>query len=190
MINFIKTHKLIISILVLISLVIIGYTVLTRRSGPSQTVIPSYNSITPGVSTKEQVIEKLGTPLTQKENGDSELLTFNSDKTERPDEYYFQNGLNKLVKEIIPYDDERKIEEIRIKYGNADMVLYGEGSIGGFYLFVYLNRGVAYIGNPTSGNLLELWYFTPRSESEFLRSWAQGYSKTQPSPHSESKLEF
>lgn len=190
MFNFIKTHKLISVVFVLIVLGIIGYLILKTSSEQTQINIPSYGSTTPGISTKEQVIEKLGNPIETKTQGTNELLTFKSDKTERPDEYYFQNGLNKLVKEIVPYNDPRKIEELRTKYGNANLVLYGEGSIGGFYLFAYTDKGVAYIGNPTSGNLLEIWYFTPVSESEFINSWAQGYSKTQPSPHGDNILDF
>lgn len=190
MFNFIKTHKVLSLLSILLLVLILGYLFFFKSNMNQQSTIPTYRSITPGTSTKEQVIEKLGKPLEDKQIGNNEILTFDSGKTVRPDEYYFQNGVNSLVKEIIPFDDERKIESIRTKYGNANLVLYGEGSVGGFYLFVYLDRGVAYIGNPVSGSLLELWYFTPLSEQEFIKNWAQGYSKTQPSPHEDSNLEF
>lgn len=184
MINYIKNHKLLLAIL---SLVVIGsfFFFYIQKNNNKTNTIPNYNQIVPGSTTKEQVIGKLGKPIEEKQISSGELLTFKSDKTERPDEYYFQNGVNNLVKEIIPYNDNRKIDEIRNVYGNADLVLYGDGSVAGFYLFVYLKRGIAYIGNTTSGNLLEIWYFTPINEHDFIQNWASSYSKTQPSPEAE-----
>ncbi len=183
MLNFIKSHKILSLIIVLVIFVLGVIVLIPKKQKPS--TIPAYNSTIPGTTTKDQVISKLGKPLEEKQNGSGELLTFDSGKTIRPDEYYFQNDVNELVKEIIPYNDNRKIDDIRKIYGNANLVLYGEGSVGGFYLFVYLDKGVAYIGNPNSGNLLEVWYFTPVSESVFISKFASNYSKTQPTPGEE-----
>lgn len=190
LITFIKNHKILSLVLFLFLVIILAFLFLPKNTDVPQNNTQSYNSILPGQTTKEEVLNKLGTPVEQKTIGQSELLTFDSEKTERDDEYYFQNGTAGLIKEIIPPEDTRKADELRQIHGNANLVLYGEDAVAGFYLFVYPSRGIAYIGNPNFGNLLEIWYFTPTTEAEFITNWAQGYSKTQPEPHQNGDVDF
>ncbi len=150
----------------------------------------TYNSLTPGVSTKSDVLNTLGNPQEEAQSEGSTLLTFETDNTSRPIEIYIQNDSVQLIKEVIPFDDERRSDTIRKRYGNADLVMYGEGAVADFYLFVYLKQGIAYIGNTNSGNLLEIWYFSPTNETTFVNTWAKSYSRTLPEPHADTILEF
>lgn len=192
LLNFTKRNR--IAILVAIGgLLFLGLYLFFPKSKkePLSPIGPSYNSLTPGESTKEQIIGKLGEPVGETKIGIYDVLQFDSPTTERPDEVYFEEGQTKLIKEIITYKSERKIENIKETYGNASLVLYGEDAPFGFYLFVYPEAGIAYIGNQNSGDLLEVWYFTPVASQEFIKNWGQGYSTAQPeNPHEGDSVDF
>jgi hypothetical protein len=86
-----------------------------------------------------------------------------------------------LIREPVAYTENRNVNEIKSKYGDADKVLFGEESVNGNHLFVYLEKGIAYIGNPDTGTLTEIWRFSPVPNIDtFIETWAQNYSEERP----------
>ena len=59
-------------------------------------------------------------------------------------------------------------------------MLYGPDSVNGYYLFVYPTGGIAYLGNPITKSLLEIWRFIPTDINTLINNWAQNYSIEQP----------
>ena len=139
----------------------------------------TYNSITPGVSTKDDVTGKLGKPI----NTDPNLLEFKSLNPNINNQVNIDQGKVSLIKEIITLSDARRTTDITKTYGLAQKILYGPDAGAGFYLFVYPENGIAYIGHPEAGLLLEIWYFPPTNLSNFKASYADNYSESyQPKP--------
>ncbi len=179
----IKDHKYGAIIIVLFSVIIIFSVFLSspKKITPVPTTV-NFDSITPGKSTPDDVKKILGDPLKQTQINGFNLFDYKSTSPTRNNQVYYTNGTAQLVKEIVSYKDPKTISDVTKKYGNATNILYGSDSSSGFYLFVDPQNGIAYLGNPNSGTLLEVWYFTPTTLETFITTWATSYSKTPPAP--------
>lgn len=187
MINYIKSHKtifIIIIVFIVIFLSLVIYQKINTKNTSSSIPSPilstgaSWNGIIPGVSTIKDITDAIGQPKIQ----DNNSLIYGSRSPTRDNIITIQNGTATLIKEIIAFSENRKTDEVTTKYGSADIVLYGPEAVNGNYLFVYLNKGIAYIGNPLTKSILEIWYFKPlQSPDDFQKNFAPNYntSKTQ-----------
>lgn len=175
-----KKKVLIVFAIILVIIVVTSF-LLSRRgekeveTPPLDTTGESYKGVTPGESTKEDVIEKLGDPLSIT---NEDLFIYKSNNPNIPNQVYFEKNSVGLVKEIIAPEDKRSTEEITSKLGEAKYVLYGEDAGVGVYLYVYPEKGLAYLGHYQQTELFEIWYFQPTSFNNFKTKWAPEYSDT------------
>lgn len=179
----VKDHKYGAIILVLLGAIIIFSAFLSspKKATPAPSVI-NFDSITPGKSTPDDVKKILGDPLKETQGNGFNLFDYKSTSPTRNNQVYYTNGTAQLIKEIVSYKDPKQISDVTKKYGSPTDILYGPDSPGGFYLFVNSEKGIAYLGNPNSGTLLEIWYFTPSDLETFIKTWATNYSKIPPVP--------
>jgi len=140
---------------------------------------PEYKSIKLGVSSRQDVIKSLGDPLSISQKNAGEVLEYKSSNPNFNNEVEIVNEKASFIREVITSADNKIISTITDVYGEAPYSLYGLASGAGFKLYIYPDRGVAYIGHAASGNLLEIWYFTPMSYGDFKSNLAGGYSETQ-----------
>lgn len=184
---FLKTKK----ILFLASfgiIVIIAY--LLAKEGQEPTISPTplpttapatWRSLLPGTSTLDDVFKDLGQPIKTIDGG---TLLYSSESKNRNHEVVVKENKVVFIKEIITVNGV-KIPDMETKYGKSKIQLYGLDDV--YSLFVYPDKGVAYVGNPTSNTVSEIWYFEPTTLDRFLLTWAQEYS-SQPRgelPHAE-----
>jgi len=137
----------------------------------------SYKTLTPGISSKSDAIKEFGAPI----NGEgSSALLFGSDNPNFPHQVALQEDKVEFIKQIITAKDKENANEIKALYGDPPYILYGEYSASGFNLYVYPDKGIAYIGHPKEGILLEIWYFTPTTIEDFRSKWAKNYYDSPP----------
>lgn len=167
-------------LLVLVAILIVAF--ITFRSKPNNQdqndSVPkgaSFKSLVPGDSTKSDTIERLGDPLNNKE---SNSLDFKSRNPNLPHQVLTENEKITFIKEIITAEDGKTSTYITNFYGEAPYVLYGLESIHGFNLYIYPDKGIAYIGHVKEPILLEVWYFQPTTQEDFRDKWAPNYSGT------------
>jgi hypothetical protein len=185
MINLLKNKKRLVLIL-LVGLSIISILFIFTSTNKKEPVLPaatpstsgiaSWGKLTPGTSSQQDVIDVLGKP----KNTEGDTLSFKSASSTRDTVVVIKNGTAELLKEVVSYSEKRNTEEITSKYGVAPNILYGQYSVNGDYLFVYPTNGIAYLGNPVTGSLMEIWYFVPVDINTFLSKWGQGYSTKPP----------
>jgi len=84
-----------------------------------------------------------------------------------------------MTKEFYPQDRRGYLEYVR-KYGSPDSVLYGPDASAGFYLFVFLKKGVAVLASPQTEVVLEVWRFPPVNLNLFIESFGDGLSLKPP----------
>jgi len=187
MIAFIKNHKTITILLTILVVLMIVNKFITQektQNTKSQNLTqptekpPSFKDVVPGKSTKEEVIAKLGNPV--KEETGKNLLEFKSTAPGKPHQILLEGDKVSLIKETVTLEDKKTVNDIKKVYGEPKYVLYGPRYIAGFHLFVYPEKGIAYIGQEQSGVLLEVWYFYPTTLEEFIKKFAPDYSKTPP----------
>lgn len=179
--SFLWKYKLVTFPLLLIAIIV--FFLLLPKEGPEK-VVPqgaTWEEITPGETTKEGVVKILGEPLEEKDENGKTVSFFKSTSPTRNHEILFEEQIVSFSKEIVTLQDEKEIEDIKTLHGTTDNVLYGPDSYNGYFLFVYPEKGIAYLGNPGTGDLLEVWYFIPNSMDEFRSLYAPGY-QTELSP--------
>ena len=168
---------------ILLSLISIIFIIISaqKNKNPAPIATPpseasQWGQITPGQSTEADVTKILG--KAKSINGTTQ--SYNSANSTRDNQVVYRNGIVDFSKETISYTEGKTTDEITAKYGVAQNMLYGQDSVNGFYLFVYPSDGIAYLGNPVTKSLLEIWHFTPTDIDTFITKWGEGYSKTPP----------
>ena len=173
-----KTRLFLLTIVVVA--VLVGYFLYRNKKAPAgPTPLPTsqqsaWREVVPGVSTKEDVAQKLGKPKVEGESS----LEFQSNSPTRNHALSFEEGVVSLIKEVVSFRDATNVSSLTSKYGEASGILYGPDAENGYYLFVYAEKGVAYLGNPATENLLEIWYFPVTSFEDFQERWATSYSES------------
>ncbi len=170
---FLKHKKIFGLLLAIIFVIFFILVVKNSQKAPTSEVL---SNIIPGSSTKNDVVSKLGNPISEKTQGAFTISEFKSDSPTRNNEITFQNNKVEFFKRVIVYGQPLKIKDVIKIYGNTNVILYGTDSVAGFYLFVYPDKGIAYLGNNNTGDLLEIWYFAPTTLESFQNNWAPGFS--------------
>ena len=181
-----KKNKLNFILIFIIILLVLFYFVNSRKKTEtqSQQTTPqnqaNYNDVVPGVSNREELFVNLGDPLNDKQE---DTLEFPSSAAGKPHFIEIERDVVKIIRETVTLDDDVSIKDITQKYGNTKNILFDARSLGGFYLFVYPEKGIAYIGHPESGLLLEIWYFPATDFENFKQEYAVGYSTDIPNQY-------
>ena len=184
MLTFIKKNKTS-AILISILLVLIFVNRLTREKPETPVETEpvkkqaNYQNLTPGTSTKDQTIEKLGNPV--KEEGNGTILKFTSSAQGKPHEVLMEENIVFLIIETVTLNDQKTVSDVKKEFGEPKDVLYGPRYTAGFNLYVYPKNGIAYVGQNESDVLLEVWYFPPTTLEDFNMRFAPKYTETPPS---------
>jgi len=183
-IDYIKSHKELIIILFVVLLLIINQFLKPESSTTISKLTPtpgikesSYRTIVPGSSTGEQLNKVMGEPLTTKTEGNKKISEYKSSSQYRNNIGVTENGKVSFIKEIVTIGDDKKVSDITSIYGKAPNILYEGNTNSSFNLYVYPDKGIAYLGH-ADGTLLEIWYFIPTNIDDFKNKWASNYSST------------
>ena len=186
--NYLKNHKFLVFVLFVviftIALGVLFTSTFNSDTKPSEVKKPqnqaSYKSISPGISTKEEVIDMLGEPKKEEENNSKTRLEYISETLARNHEVITENETVVFIKEIITINENRSTKEITDKYGNTEYILYGQHSAVDIYLYIYPEAGIAYEGDPADGTIIEIWYFEPTTFENFKQTWGKNHSPSPP----------
>jgi hypothetical protein len=138
----------------------------------------SLEKLIPGKTTRSEVLSVLGQPKQDIQGTTNETLIYGATSKTLSHQIIIEGGVVTMVKEMISYGDTEKVSDITKVYGLSTFSLYGQGSEGGSKLYVYPDKGIAYIGMPQFDTLEEIWHFEPTTVENFKAKWAAGYSDT------------
>lgn len=176
----ITRRKVIIFLILVIVIIGVSYFFLSISKNIPTSTLPStgvkYNGLAPGISTGKDVTATLGTPVKDTQTGGVRTLEYKSNNPNFNNQFVFkQNVLSFIETNILPADNV-DINTIENQYGQNEQALYGPGNSNGFNLYVYPDKGVAYIGNRQINDVSEIWYFPPTDLQTFINLYAQSYS--------------
>lgn len=178
--NLTKNKKImIIAVLfaILVLLVVANIINMKKKEEPIPTPAPGqtyyYQNLIPGVATKEDVINTLGTPIKSNVVEENEVLYFKSDVEDRPHQAYINENRMVLFKEVVRWN--KNIYDIQKILGNPKNILFTSDIPGSFQVYIYPNSGVAYISHPKTTSITDIWYFSPISFEEFKSSWGKNF---------------
>jgi len=179
--QYLQRHKKTILLIFLTLIITLGVIILvrsrsqmTKQENKMQEITFNYKSITPGATSKESVMSIIGDPLDQNQNNNQTTYTFTSPVEARPHEAVFEGSELLLFKETVNLNKTAK--DIKDKFGDAPNMLYRSTVAGGFALYIYPDRGVAYLGDTSGKNIItEIWYFKPTTFENFKTKWAPDF---------------
>lgn len=180
--NITKNKKIYIPavIISIICLLFLLYIVFIKNQSsvlniPGSVEKSTYNDLIPGKSTQTEVINKLGNPVNKTNNNNQTILEYTSNNPNFNNQIMVDSGIFEAAKQIVTSKDNISITDLNQKYGNYENVLYKSSSYDGFNLYIYPQKGVAYIGSQPSGIVLEIWYFKPMDFQTFKNTLGKGY---------------
>jgi len=179
-----KKSRIIIASLIVVSLflsVFIYMRVSKQLSTKTQKEAKvTFEQIIKDLPDESSLSKLIGEPKDIGSKDDTKIYYFDSSNPNKNNEVVYKNDKLILTREIVAPKDNKNSSEITIKYGATNNVLYGPDAAAGFYLFVYPDKGIAFVGNPNSGDMLEKWYFEPTTIEEFKKLFATEYSDEKP----------
>lgn len=137
--------------------------------------IVDFNEIIPGKTSLDRINELLGKPLSSTTSGDLNISNYKSTNQYRNHKVYSKDGLAELVVEEI-INKNKTVKDIQKIYGVAPVSLFSKSPSSAFKLYVYSDKGIAYLGHQ-DGTILEIWYFIPTTVDDFITKWGSDYSK-------------
>lgn len=164
---------------VLILTIVLRYMTPKRVEKPVQT--NTFNGVTPGFSTKEEVFQTLGQPLDTKRTEFGEKLEYDSGYPAFPTEFSFQQNTLVLVKERIPPEKSLQYASFLQSLGREEAIAYSADWGQFFPFYIYASKGIA-IAKHSDGNILEIWRFPATTINEFFASWGQGLNQQPEGP--------
>lgn len=135
----------------------------------------TFDNIIPGISNKKDLVDKLGDPI-KSATSSAYPDEFKSTSSIRNTLAFYDNEQVVFIKEVVTLKDNKMTDQIIEKYGAPPYKLYGPDSSSGYYLFVYPDIGIAYLGHQESGIILEIWYFQKTTLTDFISKYAKDYS--------------
>jgi hypothetical protein len=138
----------------------------------------SFRTITPGKTSEDEMKEKLGNPANTTQKEAFKVYEYKGTNPNWNNEFYLTEQKVVFIKQITSTRDNINVQNITNNYGEPKGVLYGDLAEVGFYLYVYPEQGLAYLGNREGGGAItELWYFSPTATVEdFRKQYAPEYN--------------
>lgn len=157
-----------------------------KFSSPSQNPTPSpappsiqpvtWNGITPGKTTVEQIKTIPGAEEKQNPNGQT-LITIPRKEQGLPHEIIIYNNTVGLIKDRVLSGN---ISSFIQKFGPFEGEYWGEHQEVGFKTYVFAQGGLAVVANKEDGSVFEVWYFQPMDLANFLASWGKDLNVQKP----------
>lgn len=142
----------------------------------TQQIGVSYNNITPNKNTEDDIVSEFGIPVNERLEGENKILEYKSNNPNFNNEFTIITNKVNFIKQMVTSEDKITISDLNQKYGNYSSILYGPGSVSNFNLYIYLDKGIAYIGNQQANIVTQIWYFPPTNINNFINLYAKNYS--------------
>ena len=177
-----KNFKKILKILLLTTFTVAIGAVLylsTRQRGAGKPSVNGfkYKEILPGISSEEEVVQKLGNPKERVETPEEIRLKYSSKSTTRDNVVSIKEGKVFLIKEVFTAQEPVNLSFYQKILGETEIILYGKEASASIYLYSYPEVGVAFLASSEKGLLFEVWYFAPTTEEVFRNTVAPDYKE-------------
>lgn len=137
----------------------------------------TFEGITPNVSTRATILEKLGNPKGVSRQGGFEVLSYQADNTLRQNKFYVSRDRVSYVVEEVTRDNSFLNDFLAKYHKNLGNILYDPKELNsGFNWYVFPEDGVAFLANSINGYTIRMQYFPVMSYQEYLNTVAKEFS--------------
>jgi hypothetical protein len=146
-----------------------------------------YQSIKPGATTHQELIDELGVFDTQYNQDNFLVYTYNTDKSRyAPNRFYLLNDVV-VMKELNfnPLEYSLSSQSIKQSYGEPEKKLYDVAGllVGAINeVLVYPEKGLAVYVRPDKQLVYKVQFFAPITLTTYREVWGKELVETKPSP--------
>lgn len=141
---------------------------------------PSWNNLKPGVSTREDVIKVMGTPLKEQQLPYSLALFYPSDYEVFPNTIVLdQEDKVKSILIQVPPDEEIKLSGWIKQYDNPEKEMWNTYSAE-TKTYLFPKKGTVVVASEVADRILAIHYFIPMSLADYLSTWGQNLFEENP----------
>jgi len=158
-------------LIIFFAILLLGFNYLQKRNfKPPVTDASkqiSWRNISPGQSTVDE-LEKLGVPVKREKIGKQEILYYPSDNQFYFKEVNVKENVVVFIRIQLFSKEGRSLKDKIEDFGPSYTVLYGPNTNSGILLYMYPDKGIAFLANEMGDLIFETWYFSPATLEEFL----------------------
>ncbi len=147
----------------------------SKNNNDNGNQMSNIRKIIPGKTSIDEANILLGKPLETNSDGNITTSKYKTLNEYRSNKIISKDGLSELIVEEI-INNEKTAEDIRKVYGISPVILYEKTPLSTFNLYVYSDKGIAYLGHK-DGTILQIWYFSPTTIADFITKWGGDYLK-------------
>ncbi|RJR28649.1 hypothetical protein C4564_04800 [Candidatus Microgenomates bacterium] len=166
-------------VVLIIGLILRGKSTLPEFTGTA----PEWNGIALGQDGEDKLKEVLGDPTHQAQVGEDRVrFEFDSPSHTRDSEALVESGKVTFINRVVVIEEGITLDTIIEEYGQPELTMYGEMSSFNYRLYAYPSKGIATEANDSARDVLNIWYFTPKTTDDFI-GFVEGRYYTSPQPH-------
>jgi hypothetical protein len=138
-----------------------------------------YQGITPGQTTRADVVALLGDPTRTEQDGANEILLYPSPHPMQFNTIVFQDQIVVLMDVIMGDEDAPAFSEIKVLYGEPGQITY-TNYIQGSMVYIYPDKGRAFIADENTDIVFTKQCFLPMSLDDYLNTWGKDLPSEDP----------
>jgi hypothetical protein len=141
----------------------------------------TWNAVTPGLSTLQDVQSKLGAPESVQKIDQGTQLNYKSIYPTQPNQV-IANAEGKVIfiKENVDYNNKENLSTYIEKFGQPDFALFTPD--GPLKSHVFLTKGIVIVAHLKDNSVEQKWFFEPTTKETFLQSWGKDLSDEESGP--------
>jgi hypothetical protein len=144
-------------------------------SGPTPEAgneVVCYPGITPGQTTKDQVIALLGDPASTEQEGINEILLYPTSLLRVFNTIIIQNQVVVLVDVVVGEDDAVAFSAIKARYGEPGQITYSS-FLQGSMTYIFPDKGLSFVANEDLDIIFDKQCFLPMTLEEYMNTWGK-----------------
>jgi hypothetical protein len=148
-----------------------------KHSGSAQ--LDCLEGITPGTTTRTEVVALLGEPLAAKPDGDYETLLYASPLPRQYNSIIVQNQVVVLVSVVLDDGNPLALSAILAQYGKPAQTTYSN-YLQGSMTYIYPDKGQAIVASSEVDAVFIRQCFVPMALEEYMNSWGSSLPAEDP----------
>lgn len=142
--------------------------------------IPSWQGLKPGITSKQDVIKKLGEPIEKREIPYGSAYIYPSDFEVFPNVVIFDKEEKaKTFLVSVPLDEPIKFSDLVEKYGQPEKEMYNSIAWN-TKTYIFAKRGLVVVANKEVDQVFQIQYLEPTTVEKYLEEWGPNLSEENP----------
>lgn len=135
---------------------------------PTGSGFSSWESVIPGKTTYDELLQTKGQPVASTGGGQSQRLEYPTSNEYWYTDVIIQSGTVTFVRERLFSTDERSLRKRLDALTEKPVVLYGPEAVAGQYLYAFPLQGIAYLADENADKVYEAWRFPGMPFENFM----------------------